>query len=250
MFTNFLKKIADRDYLVFSECLFDFTSNGEKNCEVRIFNYDTDGNIQKEENIDQLTNDTHFLLYGGYLLFWLAQILESRTGVNRNDPAFWNKWGPVLNPLFTLGFVRDSSGAISQALSDYQLPDILAQFNQRTKMAVIDKHAIVQFKIHKVYKNSLVRVTNLPLDQEVDGQIYLFVILYDFFCKKYANAHTILGYSCDLLMSGSFNRPFPVIAYKIMESLLENPTEDMSAVVTNNLSGKVWEKIMEDKDRE
>jgi len=247
MFTNLIKKIVDRDYLLFSQCFFDFTSGGEQNCKIQISSYDLNGNIQKED-IGEITNDAHFLLYGGYLLLWLAQMMENETGANRNDPAFWEKWGPIFDPLFTIGWKRNEAGKAVDDLNNYDLSNILSLFDQKTKTAVIESHAVVQFKIHKVYKALMVRVMNTPISQEIQCQKYLFVILFDFFCKNYTNAHKILGISCGVLMHHVFNKPFPVIAYKMMEVMLENP-EEMSAMDEYELHSKVWEKIMNDKNK-
>jgi len=248
MFSNIINKIADRDYLLNSQCFFDFVSGGEQNCQIKILNYDLRGNIREEVDIGNLTNDLLFLLYGGYMFFWLAQILESGTGINRNDPAFWNMWGPKLNPMFTVYLERNSSGTIHESIKNYNLSDILSLFDQNTKVILTKKHSTVQFKIHKVYKNLLVRVINLPIlsvNREIDGQLYLFVILFDFFCKQYINAHKILGTGCDVLMNHSLNRPFPVIAYRIMEVMIDNP-ERMSDISSSELHTKVWKRIIDD----
>ena len=157
----------------------------------------------------------------------------------------------MLYPLFTVEFARNSSGNLFENVKKYNLSDVLSLLDQKTKNTVIEKHSTVQFKIHKVYKQLLVRVVNIPIAQETECQIYLFVILFDFFCKKYNNAHKILGTGCDVLMNHSFNRPFPLIANKIIEVMMETAltnSGNISVMESTQLGSKVWDKFMKDKN--
>lgn len=240
MLSNFIKKIADKDYLLFAECSFNFISGGEQNCKVKIKTYDTNGSFMEEVSLDKIENDIHFLLYGGYMFSWLAQIIETGININRNWDNFYEKWSPMLSPLFNIKLILDDNKKAVKDLEDYSLENILSNFRRNTKNIVIEKNSMVQFKINKIHRNLLVRVVNLPISEDLEGQIYLFVILYDFFVKNYYNAHKILGYGCDILMNVSINRPFPLIANKIIETMIEDYSPDIDV---KNLSTKVLDKI-------
>ncbi|MDO8496242.1 MAG: hypothetical protein Q7S43_02195 [bacterium] len=253
MFTNLIKKIADRDYLLFSQCFFDFTFGGERDCKIKIIAYDLKGNIREEVDMDNLTNNLHFLLYGSYIVSWLAQIFESENGVGRVITTFWEKWGMVFDALFNVvgQTSRYDSSSGYDSSKKYNLPYVLSLFDQKTKDAVIENHATIQFKIHKVYKNLLVRAVNVPIEQEIKGQIYLFVILFDFFCKKYVNAHQILGFGCSTLKNYTNRNPHRSVRYvasKIIETMFDDP-ENMSVITWWNFDGKVLDNIMNDKNR-
>jgi hypothetical protein len=179
MLTNILKQIADRDCIIFSQYFFDFTTEGERNCKIRMVTYDFNGNIQKEEQIEKLTDDFHFFIYGSYMVVWLGQIFDYVNG--RNNEEDFNKIFSILKILF---YENKKSYTLSEALS---------LFNYRTKEAVIKNHATVQFKINKLTKGVFVRVIDAPLLQDFECQLYLFTILNDCFCKQYINAKKLLS---------------------------------------------------------
>ncbi|MBU4369226.1 hypothetical protein KKG58_00500 [Patescibacteria group bacterium] len=111
MLTNLIKKIADKDYLIFSQCFFDFISEGERNCKIRIVNYDLNGDVQKEEDMDKIVNDFYFLLYGNYMVVWLAQIFDDV--ITRKDNIFLKKMSSIFNILFDLNKKYNLSDVLS-----------------------------------------------------------------------------------------------------------------------------------------
>jgi hypothetical protein len=177
MFTNFIKKLAYKDYINFSEFFFDFTSGGERNVNIRVVNYDLRGNIRNEQGIDKGMSDVAFWIYGANMVVWLAQILD-HVATRRSD-ALFEKTNSVFNVLFSQN-------------QKYELSDALSHIGNETKRTVIEKHATVQFKIALATKGTIVVVANVPITEDILCQTYLFIILFDYFCKNHPSAYLLL----------------------------------------------------------
>ncbi|MDP3934716.1 MAG: hypothetical protein Q8Q46_00610 [Candidatus Giovannonibacteria bacterium] len=214
MFANLLKKIADKGYLIVFQYFFDFTSEGEQNCKIKVLSYDLNGDVRKEEDLDKIDAEfkefsdfVFFTLYGSYIVVWMAQIFDNASSMRTSD-SWLKKMASIINILF------DSN-------KQYTLSDALSLFSQETKAIAIEKHATVQFKISPSTKGTIVRVINIPLAQELECQMYLFVILFDFFCKKYANAYNLMRYGWTKIMETkreinfSKSKSFQAIAYEV-----------------------------------
>lgn len=183
MLGNFLKKIAGKDCLTVTEYFFNFISGGEQNCGIKVLSYDLRGDVQKEEDLDKVNNDfIFFALYGCNMVVWLGQIFDSLSSMGNNE-SLLKKLTSIINILFN-------------PKKKYDLSDALSLFSQDIKTTVIEGHATVQFKINKISKWQMVLVMNVPIGKEVECEMYLFVILFDFFCKKYANAYNLITYGC------------------------------------------------------
>jgi hypothetical protein len=210
MFTNFIKKLAYRDYINSSEFYFDFTSGGERNVNVQVVNYDLSGNIRNEHGIDATMADIEFWVYGANMVVWLAQILD-HVATRRSD-ALFEKTNSVFNVLFNQNQKYDLSAALSLVDSE-------------TKRTVIEKHATVQFKIVPATKNTIVAVTNVPVTEDILCQTYLFAILFDYFCKNHPATHMLSRDSCALLINEITSRdypeskPFQIAAYEITNAV-------------------------------
>jgi hypothetical protein len=175
--------------------------------------YDFNGNIQKEEQIEKITDDLHFFIYGSYMVVWLGQLFDN--AISRRDNDDFKKIYTILDVIF------------GENKKSYTLSEALLLFNRETKEATIQKHASVQFKINKTTRGTFVRVINIPLLQEFECQLYLFVILSDFFCKQYINAKELLDFSYHVLerrigKEVSESNPCQAIAHEVTKGMIMN----------------------------
>lgn len=212
MFVNLMTKVEKIfDFLIFCQCFFDFSLGNEQNCKIRIIDYDLNGKAQEEVDINKIANDFIFLVYGNYMIVWLGQIFDHTI---KNEHRF-KKMFLILSILFGLD-------------RKYSLSDALKLFDQETKSTVIKNHSSVQFKINKKTKNLLVRVVDIPITKMIEGEMYLFILLFDFFCKKYNNAHKLLCTGCGKLMKAmadnnfSTSKSFQALAYEIIGTMAED----------------------------
>jgi len=208
MLGNIIKRIADKDYIIFCSFSFNFTSGGEQNCEVKIFHHDLYGEVQEEVDFKNIQDDLPFWLYGNYMVIWLGQILDDL--LSREEHLLLVNICRIVNTL---------------SRSSYELSDIFPLFDQKTKAAVIEKHIAIQFKFHKISKLGIVRTINAPILEDAKCQLYLFIILYDFFCKKYTNSSKLLRRGCCSLIGNlknvKPNQQFQVEAGHISAAIAE-----------------------------
>ena len=70
MFSNFLKKIATKGYVLFAQTSFDYV--GEPNLKIETTTYDFAGN-KAIFNWAEIKNDAQFIgLFGGYINVWIG----------------------------------------------------------------------------------------------------------------------------------------------------------------------------------
>ncbi|MFB6182021.1 MAG: hypothetical protein ABEJ24_03945 [Candidatus Magasanikbacteria bacterium] len=166
-----------RGYSLFAECFFDFSGGGESGCTVKIVNHDNNN----KSKIDQFSNDLHFFTYGKYMPIWLGQIMD---GINEHEARFYKyKLRPITKILF-------------KKSEDYDLSEALSVFDEETKKMVIQNDASVKLKMQKNIQKPIVRVPAIPITNSLKGQLYLFVILFDYLCRSYEDGYKILKLAC------------------------------------------------------
>jgi len=217
MFLNLTKKILDRNLLLKYQFFFDLISGGEENYKVQVLAYDCKGDVVGEENISSISNNYEFLsLFGNHMLIWLSQMFDE--AVILADEYFCDKIMQIIKLLT----IRDFVGG------KYNLSELLSLFDQETKMTVVKNKVSVQFKINKVNKNLFVRIMNSPILQERECQLYLFIILFDFFVKKYPNAFK--------LMKDSSINLFHIVLGEEFQFSKTNPTRFVAQKIAANMT--------------
>ncbi len=176
MFSNFLKKLATKDYKLFAEATFIVLEGGQK---VEITTYDLLGVRNSVVDWKSITNDFLFLTIGcgSYVPVWIAQLIDDT--VRRKDNDFITK-------IFRLEDV------FSTPDDELHFDNCYALINNQIRSLVFANNAKIRFLIHPVSKGTMVQVVNIPLLEGPLCEYFLLLRLIEYMNLRYPRSTKLL----------------------------------------------------------